>query len=392
MRSVSAITVLLLAAIADHGNFAAATNSNLPDEQTPSSSPPSSFLPHPGYKYMAKACVSGNNIALYTNKSVTECADLCDTIDNCFGFNYRGSSTIYKPRNCQPKSNSNIDGCNAVLYNLDFYKRLANPTASPIPSAEPSTSVLPTTSLTLSSILDKLSSASSSASKILDFLPLENAYLIQGQDVLNLIASDPDTLTNIFHEGFDEVKVITRDGSWVGQIILPEASKVPNLSEFQMTCNSTQNVNVTYNSGSTTLPVYNGNYVILAAVEGAWLTKEEYNTLTDRCGPLFSGRTCVCIESYYCNTDNGRCGNTDDHRNAQASIDYDCPLIPHVPVIQHVAVSRHLEETSFWSFFKCTPFWRQPWFWGMIGAGLGTISLGIGILMACSHFKCCCFK
>ena len=45
-----------------------------------------------------------------------------------------------------------------------------------------------------------------------------------------------------------------------------------------------------------------------------------------RCGPLFSNRKCNCSGwEIYCNTDNGWCGNTAAHKNAQAGSQFDCP-------------------------------------------------------------------
>jgi len=44
-----------------------------------------------------------------------------------------------------------------------------------------------------------------------------------------------------------------------------------------------------------------------------------------RCGPKFSGRKCNCEQfEEYCNTDNGWCGNTDAHKDAQDGAEYDC--------------------------------------------------------------------
>jgi hypothetical protein len=42
-----------------------------------------------------------------------------------------------------------------------------------------------------------------------------------------------------------------------------------------------------------------------------------------RCGPLFGKQ--VCDSGYYCNEENGYCGDTDAHKNAQASTEYDGP-------------------------------------------------------------------
>jgi len=80
-----------------------------------------------GYQHMAKACVNGYNIVKYADKSITECANLCNSIDNCLGFEYGvdhgGIYDRYNPRDCQPQSSSNTAGCPGVDWNLDFYKR-----------------------------------------------------------------------------------------------------------------------------------------------------------------------------------------------------------------------------------------------------------------------------
>jgi len=95
-----------------------------------------------GYQHMAKACVNGYNIVKYADKSITECANLCNSIDNCLGFEYGvdhgGIYDRYNPRDCQPQSSSNTAGCPGVNFNLDFYKRILltdSPTESPAPQA-----------------------------------------------------------------------------------------------------------------------------------------------------------------------------------------------------------------------------------------------------------------
>lgn len=44
-----------------------------------------------------------------------------------------------------------------------------------------------------------------------------------------------------------------------------------------------------------------------------------------RCGPEYGGRCNKGLADYavYCNTANGWCGTTDEHKNAQASDEYD---------------------------------------------------------------------
>ena len=113
--------------------------------------------------------------------------------------------------------------------------------------------------------------------KVLDFLPLENPHIISGQSNLDSIVDDPEKLTAFFNEnGYDEVEVRTYNGGWTGEIKLPDASTVHNFSEFQLTVTSSWSVKVTYNNGGKSLTVLNGSYLVLAVVEGVWLTKEEY--------------------------------------------------------------------------------------------------------------------
>jgi len=117
-------------------------------------------------------------------------------------------------------------------------------------------------------------------SQLLDFLPLENPYLISEQFNLNSIADSTLVLTDIFNESINgEVEVETWDGSWISEFVLPDASKVPNLSELQLSCGSTWSVKVRYNNGDmdVTRTVSTGQYLILATVEGAWITEEEYD-------------------------------------------------------------------------------------------------------------------
>ena len=56
---------------------------------------------------------------------------------------------------------------------------------------------------------------------------------------------------------------------------------------------------------------------------------ERYDCDIARCGPSFGGKRCDCdVASWacYCNKANGWCGDTDAHRNAQASERHDCDI------------------------------------------------------------------
>lgn len=81
--------------------------------------------PNTGYEKHAKRCVYGNNIIRYADKSVSECAELCNANDDClafeYGVNYHGTSGDYKARDCQLQSSANYADCSGSAYNLDLY-------------------------------------------------------------------------------------------------------------------------------------------------------------------------------------------------------------------------------------------------------------------------------
>jgi len=78
-----------------------------------------------GYDYRPQACVSGNNLQLYRETSIQECATLCDKEAEClafeYGVNHGGSVETYKPGDCQTQSSANFAGCDGKTYNLDLY-------------------------------------------------------------------------------------------------------------------------------------------------------------------------------------------------------------------------------------------------------------------------------
>jgi hypothetical protein len=79
-----------------------------------------------GYYRVYKGCVHGNNIVKYTSKSVDDCIRLCNSRNDCLGFeygvNYGGSGT-YRARDCQLQRSANWKGCDGGHHNLDFYIR-----------------------------------------------------------------------------------------------------------------------------------------------------------------------------------------------------------------------------------------------------------------------------
>jgi len=80
-----------------------------------------------GYTHYTETCVSGANIVLYKDRSVQECADLCDSNSECFGFEYGinyAPSASYEPRDCQLQSSAAYQSCGGTKYNLDFFLKM----------------------------------------------------------------------------------------------------------------------------------------------------------------------------------------------------------------------------------------------------------------------------
>merc|ERR1719222_286650 len=131
---------------------------------TPTNSPTTSGIAN--YVHMAKGCVNGRNIKLYKNKSVKECAIICDNTPTCKGFEYGvayGGRGRYVPGDCQPQYSSDTRNCNGGYHNLDFYKQVvttntptADPTNAPTLTKMPTNT--PTTSPTNAPTITKMPS------------------------------------------------------------------------------------------------------------------------------------------------------------------------------------------------------------------------------------------
>lgn len=128
--------------------------------------------------------------------------------------------------------------------------------------------------------LGEFNNGDDSDKKVLDFLPLEKPHVIQGLSNLNEISNDPkaEVLKTIFNDDDNngEVEVKTGDGSWIKEFYLPDALDIPNLSEFQLTCASSWSVKIHYNNGTTRSVSY-GKYLVLAVLNGVWITEDEYD-------------------------------------------------------------------------------------------------------------------
>jgi len=91
--------------------------------RTPSGlvAPPSGPIPS-GYVLMRQGCVFGMNIGVYKDKSVTECAALCNQNDDCISFEYGVFYGNYDsgldPRDCQLNSSANFAECDGSKSNM----------------------------------------------------------------------------------------------------------------------------------------------------------------------------------------------------------------------------------------------------------------------------------
>jgi len=80
------------------------------------------------YEHFVKGCVNNNNIQLYKDQSVEECATLCNAREDCYGFEYGvayGGKGAYKARDCQLQSSADTSNCDGAHHNLDFYKKMS---------------------------------------------------------------------------------------------------------------------------------------------------------------------------------------------------------------------------------------------------------------------------
>lgn len=83
----------------------------------------------PTYTRIVGGCVNGYNIVKYADKSIDECAEICDQLDTCVAFEYGvayGGDGVYTPRDCQPQSASDTAGCDGYYHNLDIYIKEAD--------------------------------------------------------------------------------------------------------------------------------------------------------------------------------------------------------------------------------------------------------------------------
>merc|ERR1719510_2935203 len=109
---------------------------------TPATTPEPS-LDTPGYEHVYQGCVNGANLVKYTDKSVMECARLCDARDDCHAFEYgvaHGGSGSYKAKDCQLQSSAKLENCDGAHHNLDLYIK-TEPSTAPTPATTPGPSL-----------------------------------------------------------------------------------------------------------------------------------------------------------------------------------------------------------------------------------------------------------
>jgi len=81
--------------------------------------------PSADYLHIAMGCVGGHNIHKYTQRTVDQCAIICDANPECLAFEYGvshgGGSSVYDAGDCQPQSSADYQGCDGAYHNLDLY-------------------------------------------------------------------------------------------------------------------------------------------------------------------------------------------------------------------------------------------------------------------------------
>ena len=68
--------------------------------------------------------MNGHNIVKYTDKTVSECKDLCSLRSDCLAFEYGvpyGGGGSYRQNDCQLQSSADKAGCAGSYHNLDLY-------------------------------------------------------------------------------------------------------------------------------------------------------------------------------------------------------------------------------------------------------------------------------
>jgi len=87
-----------------------------------------------GYKLFKGGCVYGKNLKSYSDKSITECAELCDKEPNSvafeYGVDYGGSA--YKAGDCVCQISADSTNCPGEKYNLDLYVKIKRTTEPPL--------------------------------------------------------------------------------------------------------------------------------------------------------------------------------------------------------------------------------------------------------------------
>ena len=77
------------------------------------------------YKHTPQACAAGANMRRVPEQTVEECQKLCSADERCkaveYGVSHGGAHQVYKSRDCQLNSDSDMGSCNGTYNNLDLY-------------------------------------------------------------------------------------------------------------------------------------------------------------------------------------------------------------------------------------------------------------------------------
>ena len=91
-------------------------------------------------------CVSGRNIQLIPDSTMSDCIALCEAHEDCKGFEFgvdHGGDGSYSANDCHLQSGTNTAGCDGFHHNLDFYTQVRSD--APVSAAGSTSDLIPGT-------------------------------------------------------------------------------------------------------------------------------------------------------------------------------------------------------------------------------------------------------
>ena len=79
--------------------------------------------------------MTNGNIIKYEDYTREQCAEACNSDEQCKGFEYgvyHGGADYYNPKDCQLKNYANMDGCDGANANLDFCVKNRNSSSAQV--------------------------------------------------------------------------------------------------------------------------------------------------------------------------------------------------------------------------------------------------------------------